>query len=117
MDKYDGPADICASLTAYGAFGPFTDLAPPSPPPPVVGVTFQQAGKCLVLAGEHLALGDCEAAAAQWLQQQTKNILDPELGRVLVCRSPAPHTEHARNPGFPYCRHNARYARCLLESA
>ena len=47
-----------------------------------------------------------------WHAQQ----LVARWGRVAV--HPAPHTDHAPNPQFSlcYCKHNARYARCLLES-
>lgn len=85
VDSFNGTADICASLIAYGSFGPFADLPPPPPPPPVVGaVSFRQGGECLVLSGKGLVLGDCENPGAQWLLQHTKNILDPELGEQQV---------------------------------
>ncbi len=85
VDSFSGTANICASLTAYGSFGPFADLPPPPPSPPVVGgVVFQQGNECLVLKGKGLILGDCETVGAQWLLKQTENIVDPERGKQQV---------------------------------
>ena len=95
VDSFDGTADICASLTAYGSFGPFADLPPPPPSPPVVGgVIFQQGKDCLVFNGKRLVLGDCETSGAQWLLKQTENILDPQHGKQKV-----PTLASALDPG------------------
>ena len=85
VDSFNGTADICASLAAYGSFGPFAGLPPPPPSPPMVGaVSFEQGAECLVLKGKGLVLGDCNTTGAQWALHYTRNILDPELGQQQV---------------------------------
>jgi hypothetical protein len=91
VDTYGGAASVCDSLEAYGAFGPWADLAPP-PPPPSPAFRLEQGGRCLSSAQlttnaqspHYLTLGSCTSGNFGWRHGQYREILDPERGRAFV---------------------------------